>query len=203
MVFSVRLWKALTPANISRRFLFLYLHSGCCLSRLPLSVFCMWMSSLLLRQVMPQQVSLRLSILHLQNTICVRVCVYIQYISIYIYIFKKLYYLFFLQLRPLFNCYHHGFGLNGIHFLLLLFEPLVRNFSLQRSAAVFPTRSPLWWLRRRERPVSIVYSQSLDSVPSDQAVLDCGGGWGGEEWWGEMDTLTFHTLKCGSARYYL
>lgn len=51
--------------------------------------------------------------------------------------------------------------------------------SVQQSAAVFPACSPLWWLRWRERPVSIVYSQSLDSVLSNQAVLDCGGGWVG------------------------
>lgn len=59
--FQCALWKVLMPANISWCVLF-YLHSGCCLSQLLLSQISIWMSTLLLQQVMQQQVSLCLSV---------------------------------------------------------------------------------------------------------------------------------------------
>lgn len=61
--FQCVLWKVLTLANISWCGLFFYLHTGCCLSQLLLSGLSIWMSTLLLQQVMLQQVSLCLSVL--------------------------------------------------------------------------------------------------------------------------------------------
>lgn len=139
-----------------------YLHTGCCLSRLLLSELSIWMSTLLLQQVMQQQVSLCLSVSY---PLSVFLCVLRLSLS-------QPLLLSFPQfcLTAIIMCLP-----NRIH-LESTFSTLCRHlyFSRLDMLPLFPTHSDCnGWngessLLLSCLSFSIVYCRSLDSVASDQ-----------------------------------
>lgn len=157
-----------------------YLHTGCCLSQLLLSELSIWMSTLLLQQVMQQQVSL-----------CLPVCLsrILRLSSRGPRSASPAFSSLSFVLTPIIMRLP-----NGIH-LESTFSTLCKHlyFSGLDILPLFPTQSDC---NRRNRESSSLLSLFLLFTAKALTVLLLTS-------LGKMDTLTFHTLKCGSAWYYL
>lgn len=138
-----------------------YLHTACCLSQLLLSELSIWMSTLLLQRVMQQQVSLGLSVSSPPPSVFLCLC---PSLSLCLSFLPSV-------LTAIIMCLP-----NGIHFFSTLCEHLY--FSMLDVLPHFPTHSDCNGWNGESLLLSclsfpIVYSQSLDSVPSDSL----GGKW--------------------------
>lgn len=178
-------WKFLTQANISWCVLH-HLHTGCCISGRLLSELCILMSTLLLQQVMQQQVSLCLPVWY---TLSVFLCLCAS-LSLFLFWPLPLYFSQFCWtaiIMCLPNTIHLEATISPLgKRLFLLALTLYHSFPLTLTVMGETEKAPCCCLASR----FLLFTAEALTVLLQTSL-------------GRMDTLTFPTLKCGSAWYYL